>query len=155
MRYLVFHLGKDRYGLATRELVRVLPLMELKALPQAPDYVAGIMNLHGAPVPVIDLCALASGKPHTARYDTRILLVAYPDATGTVHDLGLIAEGVAGFANIDADQLSDTGVSNPQAPYLGEVTAQDGKLLQLVDLPLLLPAQIRDTLFVAAERSVS
>jgi chemotaxis-related protein WspB len=40
MKLLVFHIGADRYGLRLR-VVRVLPLVELKQLPLAPDAVAG------------------------------------------------------------------------------------------------------------------
>ncbi|UUZ49940.1 chemotaxis protein CheW [Massilia sp. B-10] len=31
----------------------------LKQVPQAPDYVASLMDLHGEPVPVLDLSRLA------------------------------------------------------------------------------------------------
>ena len=33
MKLLVFHIGADRYGLRLRDVVRVLPLLELKHLP--------------------------------------------------------------------------------------------------------------------------
>ena len=42
MKLLVFHIGADRYGLRLRDVVRVLPLLELKQLPLAPDSVAGL-----------------------------------------------------------------------------------------------------------------
>ena len=63
MQFLLFSLGNDRYGLDTRRVVRVLPQLELKEIPQAPGWVAGLMNYRGQPVPVIDLAMLA----HRAR----------------------------------------------------------------------------------------
>ena len=148
MQFLVFHLGKDRYGLSTGRLTRVLPLMELKQLPGAPGYVAGLMNFHGAPVPVIDLCALSGGDMCAPHFDTRILLVDYR-ANEVRHRLGLIVERVTGVAKIDTAAFTDTDVAMGNAPFLGKVAAEDGSLLQLVDIEHLLTADARAILFPA------
>ena len=63
MKVLVFHIGNDRYGLPLADIVRVLPLLELKQLPLTPDYVAGLMDLHGVHMPVIHLSRLAGLAP--------------------------------------------------------------------------------------------
>ena len=74
MKVLVFHIGDDRYGLPLRVVRRVLPLVELKSLPLAPDAVAGLMNLHGESVPVIDLARIGCGAGlRTARADGRFV----------------------------------------------------------------------------------
>src|SRR5450830_1402810 len=96
MKVLVFHIGRDRYGLPLAAIVRVLPLLELKQLPLTPDYVAGLLDLHGAPVPVIDLSRLAGLVPETLWFDSRIILVDYPGDDGQPHQLGLLAEHVIG-----------------------------------------------------------
>ncbi|WP_151637061.1 chemotaxis protein CheW [Noviherbaspirillum aerium] len=147
MQFLIFHLDKDRYALATAGLLRVLPLMELKSLPQAPAFVAGLMNLHGSPVPVIDLCRLACGRSHAARFDTRILLVEYPMGEGQVHRLGLIAEQVEGMARFDAAQLSGSGVSSEKAPYLGKVGTHGNGIVQILHPEQLLTDDVRSILF--------
>ena len=151
MQFLVFHLGKDRYGFNTEHVSRVLPLMELKQLPQAPVYVAGLMNLHGTPVPVIDLCALALGSPCTAHFDTRILLVDYLVDEGTWRMLGLIVERVTGVEHIDPEAFSESGLSTESSPYLGKlfgkVAARDKTLIQLVDAGQLLTEEAKAILF--------
>lgn len=141
MQFLIFHLGQDRYGLPTREVLRVLPLMELKRLPGAPDFVAGLMNLHGQAVPVLDLCRLARGRDCAAQFDTRILLVSY-HAGGQDRPLGLVAERVSGVRTIDASAFEAMPVSNPAAPWLGRVSAGDDGMLQLVEPAALLDAQV-------------
>ena len=146
MQFLVFHLGKDRYGLSTQHLVRVLPLMELKQMPGTPGFVAGLMNFHGDPVPVIDVCALACGTPCTLHFDTRILLVDYR-AGDARHLLGLIVERVAGMKDIDPATFSGAGVSASNAPFLGKVASDDGSILQLVDIEHLLTPEVRAILF--------
>jgi len=145
MKLLVFHIGADRYGLRLRDVVRVLPLLELKQLPLAPDSVAGLMDLHGASVPVIDLCR-ASGLPSGAdHFDTRIIVADYVTPGGTHHQLGLRAERVLGVQEVRDDQLADSGVQ--AAPFLGQVTSDTQGMLQLVELAQLLPAELRALLF--------
>ena len=119
MKVLVFHIGRERYALPLTAVLRVLPVARLKPLPGAPHYVPGLLDLHGEPVPVIDLSRLAGSPPDAVRYDTRILLVDVP-ALGKLRRLGLKAERVAGIADIDAE-LRAGGVA--AASWLGGVAA--------------------------------
>lgn len=145
MKTLIFHIGADRYGLRLRDVARVLPLLELKQLPQAPASVAGLMDYHGQSVPVIDVCRMSGVAPAPDYFDTRIVLVNYVAPDGVAHLLGLLAERVLGVQTIDADALADSGVQ--AAPYLGQVASDSGGIVQLVELAQLLPPALRAILF--------
>jgi chemotaxis-related protein WspB len=134
MKVLVFHIGPDRYGLPLRQVRRVLPLLELKGIPLAPDSVAGLMNLHGDPVPVIDLSRIGGGAPARQHFDTRIVVADYTDVGGRLHALGLMAERVQGVQDVPQQELAPSGVR--AAPFLVEVDA-------------LLPAELQARLFPA------
>ncbi|MDQ1834631.1 chemotaxis protein CheW [Massilia scottii] len=152
MKVMVFHIGADRYALPLWAVARVLPAAALKAIPLAPGYVAGLLDLHGAPVPVIDLSALAGMPPRQLWYDSRIILVDYPvadgSADGATRPLGLLAEHVIGVETIDSAALADAGVSG--APFLGQVAADGAGMLQLVSLAQLLAPDVRAQLFPAS-----
>ena len=92
MTFLLFQLGKDRYALEARRVAEVLPPVALKKIPAAAPGIAGVLNYHGSPVPVVDLGAMALGQPARARLSTRILLVRYAAGTGPEQFLGLLAE---------------------------------------------------------------
>jgi chemotaxis-related protein WspB len=134
-------------------VLRVLPVARLKALPGAPDYVPGLLDLHGEAVPVIDLSRLAGTPPSAVRYDTRILLVDVP-VDGQIRRLGLKAERVAGVAAIEGG-LRVAGVL--AAPWLGPVAASvaDGAagasgasgMLQLIAPERLLAPEVAARLF--------
>lgn len=149
MKVLVFHIGPDRYALRLRDIARVLPAAALKRIPLAPDYVAGLLDLHGAPVPVIDLSRLAGITPEQLWFDSRIILVDYPGGDGGVHALGLLAEHVIGVDSVDEAQLADSGVAG--AAFLGAVASAAGGLLQLVELKDLIAPDVRALLFQHAE----
>lgn len=147
MLFLQFQLGKDRYALESAKVVEVLPLLEIKQIPQAPAGVAGAFNYRGSPVPVIDLSALALGRPARPRMSTRIIIVLYPDADGAQHLLGLIAESATQMVRRDPADFTDAGVLNEGAPYLGPVATEPDGLVQWVEVTKLLPASVRDVLF--------
>ncbi|CAN7483213.1 chemotaxis protein CheW [Pseudoduganella sp. LjRoot289] len=153
MKLLVFHIGQDRYGLRLGVVQRVLPLMELKRLPLAPAAVAGLMNLHGQPVPVIDLALLAGASPSADQVDTRIVVVDYtpPQEAGDAqampprYALGLLAERVLGVQEVDDGALAESGVQ--AAPFLGAVAGDRAGIVQLVEPAHLLPPELRAALF--------
>jgi chemotaxis-related protein WspB len=151
MQFLVFQLGKDWYGVDTHRVIRVLPLLECKSLPHAPEYVAGLMNLHGDSIPVLDLSLLAGHGPSAERYDTRIVLADYRARDGRKHVLGLIVEHARRITRIDPRQLKDSGVSATEAPYLGKVAMDDGSILQLVEIDQLLTEAAHEALFPSRE----
>src|SRR5215210_1359987 len=101
MLFLLFQLGDQRFAMDIKQVAEVLPLVEITALPQAPDGVAGVFQYRGAPVPAIDLSQLTLGQPAPHPLNTRILLVRYPDEAGDTHLLGLIAEKATETARRD------------------------------------------------------
>ncbi|WP_426342111.1 chemotaxis protein CheW [Pseudoduganella sp. S-14] len=147
MKVLVFHIGADRYGLPLRQVRRVLPLLELKGIPLAPDSVAGLLNLHGAPMPVIDLSRISGRAPSRQHYDTRIVVSDYTAPDGAVHALGLMAERVQGVQDVAPQDLAPSGVQ--AAPFLGRVAGDAQGMVQLVEVNDLLPAELRARLFPA------
>lgn len=149
MNVLVFHIGQDRFGLPLADVVRVLPAALLTPVPGAPSYVAGLLDLRGAPVPVLDLTRLAQGQSAPVRYNTRILLVDYPLPGGGSHLLGLEAERVSGVIAVAEDAMARSGIA--AAPFLGVVAHDDGGLVQLVTIRDLLGEQARALLFASME----
>ncbi len=145
MKVLVFHIGPDRYGLALKAITRVLPVVGLKQIPLAPAFVAGLMDLHGEPVPVIDLSTLGGFPPRAIRVDTRIVLADYPLPDGGHAAIGLLAQQVVGVETVAEDSLREAGVAS--APFLGQVASAQAGMLQLVEIDHLLTDDVRALLF--------
>jgi chemotaxis-related protein WspB len=148
MKVLAFHIGRDRYALPLTSVLRVLPVARLKTLPGAPSWVPGLLDLHGEPVPVVDLSRLAGSPPEAVRYDTRILLVEVT-AAGRTRRLGLKAEHVSGVLDVPGG-LADSGVA--AAPWLGPIAAADHAgaatgMLQLIAPSRLLAPDVAALLF--------
>jgi chemotaxis-related protein WspB len=147
MLFFLFRMGDDRYALDALQIAEVLPLVEAKKLPQAPAGVAGIIDYHGAPVPLIDLSELALGRPSQRRLGSRIILVHYPDHTGTKRLLGLLAERATELMRRDPADFVDSGVGNSPAPYLGQVSTDARGMVQRINISQLIPPSLSDLLF--------
>ncbi|MBI3900009.1 MAG: purine-binding chemotaxis protein CheW [Gammaproteobacteria bacterium] len=147
MLFLLFQLGNDRYALDVASVAEVLPLVDLKQIPQAPLGVAGVFNYRGAPVPAIDLSQLTLGHAAPRRLSTRLILVRYPDDAGAERLLGLIAERTTQTVRRQPSEFVDTGVSQDGASYLGPVATDAHGLIQWIEVRKLLPASVRDVLF--------
>lgn len=120
-----------------------------KTIPGAPSWVAGVLDHEGTPLPVIDLPALALGRPAAQLMSTRLVLVHYPHA-GQVRLLALLLEGATRTIRLDADAFRATGLDMPQSRYLGPVASEAGGLVQWIRVEHLLPDDVKALLFPEA-----
>ena len=149
MLLLVFHVKEDSFAIDTRNVVEVIPLMNLQSLIGAPEYVAGIFNYRGASVPVIDLCRFFKDENSNRFYNTRIILVNYKLADQN-HVLGLIAENVSDVIQKDESQLQSSGMRLETSPFLGKVVLDKGAMIQNIELDNLLSDELSSLLFSEA-----
>lgn len=147
MLFLLFELNQDRYVLDIAQVVEVLPLVDLKEIPQSPPGVAGIFNYRGEAVPVVDVCEMLLARPARQILSTRLVLVRQPDGNGRERLLGLIVEKAIRTLRRDPGDFTDGGVANDAAPCLGPVAMDDQGVIQWVDPRKLLSDEVRDVLF--------
>ena len=148
MLFLLIQLGNERYALDTAQVVEVLPLVDIRIIPQSPPEIAGIIDYRGAPMPVIDLSRLLLHRQASAQLSTRILVTHYLDEEGATHLLGLIAENATGMTRRDPSEFVPPGVSSSETSYLGPVaTDSTGGILQWIHAARLLSAAVRGQLF--------
>ena len=137
MLVLLFYLGNIMYTMKCDRVREVAPIVPLKEVPHAPDYVAGLFNFRGVIVPVIDLRLLIQGKPCEMRMSTRVILVDYVREDNTPYILGLMAERVTETARRDESAFVSPGLKLAGAPYLGGLMMEEKEMIQYVDLDLL------------------
>ncbi len=150
MQILVFQLADTAAALPTAVIRQVLPFLQLSRFPAAPPGVAGLMNLHGEAIPVVDVAAMSGASGAQARQDTRILLVDYPLPAGGHRPLGLVGEGVAGVHRISAPPPRPAGIRLPDYPWLGDVLETPEGLWLWLDLDRLLSPALAALLFQEA-----
>jgi chemotaxis-related protein WspB len=147
MLLLLFKIGQGHFAMAASQVRRVIPRVALTGIADAPEYTAGQMNYRGAPVPVIDLCRLATGKPAALRISTRIILVDYALAGGRSLILGLLAEHVVETVTSKQPLLPSAAVNLDDLRDRPATLLQENEVIQMFDLRRMLPAREVDALF--------
>jgi len=136
MLLLTFQAAGALYGMDAAGVVSVIPRINLRALPHAPAFLAGVLEYRGEVVSVVDLGVLLGSAPSPDRLSTRIILVdrAFGDSASPPRRslLGLIVEDAGDFVSIDPAALTLPAAPIPKAPYLGGIVDTDRGLVQLI-----------------------
>lgn len=100
-RYLTFELDGEKYGVEILSVKEIIGLQQTTHIPQTPSHVAGVMNLRGAIIPVINLRLKLSIEAIKPEMDTAIIIVMIGDFA-----IGFIVDRVIEVANIRDEHLS-------------------------------------------------
>jgi chemotaxis-related protein WspB len=141
MLMLLFYVGPDRYALTCSQVVEVIPLVELRKLYHAPEYMAGLFNYRGSIVPVLDLSHLIQGSSSRHCLSTRIILVNYQQPNQNSRLVGLMAERVTDTVDVLESQFKDGGIHLENAAYLGQIIMDPEGTIQQLRLDSLLSKQ--------------
>jgi chemotaxis-related protein WspB len=144
MLLLTFTVAGEPYALDVARVIELVPRVELRAIPHAPAYLAGLLGYRGEVVPVIDLGLLLGSSPGADRLSTRIILVkstpgghnrkeeARDPAGGEARVLGLIAERVIDLVEVEPEQVTPAPVHLARAPYLDAIARTDRGFVPLI-----------------------
>jgi purine-binding chemotaxis protein CheW len=136
-----FQVGRETYGVPITSLHEIVRVPEITAVPDAPDYLEGVINLRGKIVSVMDLRKRFGEKQAALKRQNRILVVEHGGRLA-----GLIVDSASEVLKIPAD-----AVEAPPAVFqegglncvtgLGKV---GGRLVVLLDMSkLLAPASLQ------------
>ncbi len=132
---LVFVLGQEEYAVDILKVQEIRGYEKVTALPAAPDYLKGVVNLRGTIVPVIDL-RVKFGMKDPA-YDSFTVVVILRIA-GRV--IGIVVDGVSDVIRLapgDVKAAPQLG-SMVDASYLAGLATRDERMILLVDIEKLL-----------------
>lgn len=147
MLFMQFTIGKDKYLLEAKDIIEIVPYVNLKRIPKAPPYVAGLLNYRGDTIPVIDICYLMGGEPCELRLSSRIALVNHKNDTGESICIGLLMEHLTETVRFNEDDFSDSGVNLNDNSCLGKVIIDNDCIVQLVDIRKVIPEEVYEILF--------
>jgi len=72
-KYLFSKIGKESYGIGIKHVIEIIELQTISEVPDMPAYVAGVINLRGKVIPVVNL-RLRFGL-EAREYDDRTCIV--------------------------------------------------------------------------------
>lgn len=97
---ITFGIASQRFGIDIMTVREIRAWSPVTRLPRVPEYVAGVVNLRGAVLPVIDLAGRLGWQPTDATPRNPIIVIEYE---GQMR--GLIVHDVADIVSIEAGTL--------------------------------------------------
>ena len=130
LQVVCLQLGSERYGLDIARVYEIIRHQPITAVPSAPPFVEGVINLRGRIVPIVDLRARFGLGRTDATKATRIMVV---DAGVMV---GLVVDGVSEVLMVPAGAIEPTPAlaTGHDAAYLRGIARIDERLVLLLDL---------------------
>lgn len=137
-QFVTLGLDNERFAVPVELVSEILDMRQPFRIPEAPPHLAGVIDVRGRAVPVIDL-RLKLGLPAGATTeDTRILVLEVP-IEGRKLSLGLIADRVFEVTALDPGRLApppDIG-TRWCSEYIQGIGRRDGSFVVILDLPRL------------------
>ena len=130
-QYLTFRLAEEEYGVEILKVQEIKGYTAINAIPNAPPYLKGVMDLRGTIVPVVDLRAKFSMAETSFNQFTVIIVVKVGARV-----MGLVVDAVSDVLNIpkpDIQATPDFG-AEVDARYINGMAKAGDKLVVLLDI---------------------
>lgn len=142
-KYLTFSLSDELYGLEILRVQEIVGMAPIARVPRLPEFVAGVMNLRGRVIPVIDL-RLAFGLSEVATTERTCIVVVRieRDDRGTTV-MGMIVDEVSDVLSLPKESIEPTPDfgAGVDTPFITGVGRADAHVVLLVDIDRVLSAE--------------
>jgi purine-binding chemotaxis protein CheW len=142
---VVFQIGAESFGIDIARVQEIRVVSPVTAVPGAPDFVKGMLNLRGKIAPVVDMhCRFNQPEVEHTRA-TRIIVVSVANGEW----VGLVVDGVSEVVRIHGDMVEAPSalVSTVESRFIsGIAKVTEEHLVILLDLDIMLETTIEAAL---------
>lgn len=138
---ITFGIASQRFGIDIMAVREIRAWSPVTRLPRVPDYVAGVVNLRGAVLPVVDLAARLGWAPTEATPRNPIIVIEH---RGQLR--GLIVHDVADIVSIEAGSLQQPDAAGQEAItyFLQGIAPLGEDMVMVLDLDRLMADEPQD-----------
>jgi purine-binding chemotaxis protein CheW len=131
LQLVTFKVDNEEFGVDILKVQEINKMMNITRIPNAPDYVEGVINLRGKIVPVVDLRKRLNFPQKPYDKNTRIIVV---ELDGMI--LGFIVDSVSEVLRIPESTVEPppSMVSGIESDYIEGIGRLDNRLLILLEL---------------------
>lgn len=135
--YLTFTLGAEEYGVDILKVQEIRGYDTVTRIPDAPDFIKGVINLRGTIVPVVDM--RLKFKLGRVEYNEFTVMIILNVAQRIV---GMVVDGVSDVMQLAPDQIRPAPEfgSAVNSRFITGLGTFDNRMLILVDIEKLMSA---------------
>jgi purine-binding chemotaxis protein CheW len=143
LQLVSFNIGEEEFGVDILRVQEINRMVDITRVPNAPDYVVGVINLRGKVIPIIDLRRRLGMQTKEYGKDTRIVVI---ELDGKV--IGFIVDSVNEVLRIDSNitEPPPPMVSGIDSEYITAIGKLEDRLLILLDLNRILSGKEKEEL---------
>jgi len=129
-QYITFNLEED-YGIELTRIKEIIRNQELTKIPEAPEYILGVLNLRGTAVPVINLRKLFKLPLKEVNNYSVIIVV---EILGRL--IGILVDGVSDMIAVKSEDIKEPPKFSERkgAKFLEGMYEKDKKFIMLLDV---------------------
>lgn len=134
-KFVTLGIGREVFAVGVETVCEILDMQPMAALPNAPSFLMGIIDVRGRAVPVIGLRPKLGLAPKAPTEHTRIIVTEVP-IDGHVLVLGLVADRVFEVTSLDdngVEATPDIGI-RWQSDYIRGIGRRAGEFVIVFDL---------------------
>ncbi|MBL4952919.1 chemotaxis protein CheW [Neobacillus sp. OS1-32] len=128
-KIVAFQIGEEEYGLDINNVQSIERIQHITRVPNAPDYVEGVMNLRGNVTPVIDLRKRLKLEHLTHSDDTRVIITKYDEI-----EFGIIVDQINDVTDIKDGEIEAASSSGLTSEYFAGIAKTGGRLIILLKI---------------------
>jgi purine-binding chemotaxis protein CheW len=126
---VVFTLDKQFYALSLHAVLKVIQTIEIRQLPEAPEIIAGIINIKGRIIPVADIRKRLGLPTRETDLNDKIIIAD----TGK-REIAINVDSVTGIRDIEPLQLAFSKETKKFTEHISGVVKMDDDLVLIYDL---------------------
>lgn len=133
LQQVVFKLDKEEYGLDIMKVNGIEKYQEVVKIPNAPDYIEGMINLRGEVLPIFSLRKKFKLIDKPTDDETKII-VAYTNDI----KVGFVVDAVQEIMQVDEADVEEAPpiVTGIDRRYIKSVAKVEGRMVTLIDIDL-------------------
>jgi purine-binding chemotaxis protein CheW len=142
LEYLTFSLGQDRFGVDILKVQEIMAWEDVTRIPNAPEYVMGVLNLRGSIVPVYDL-RLRLGMEFVEYSDETVVIILRVLGNGGERNMGIAVDGVSDVLLTNSHDVKDTPDFGDKlnAEFISGIASSDERVVTLLSADKLQPLE--------------
>ncbi|HOV98531.1 MAG TPA: chemotaxis protein CheW [Bacteroidota bacterium] len=131
LQLVSFNIGEEEFGVDILKVQEINRMLNVTRVPNAPEYVEGVINLRGKVIPVVDLRKRFGLPPKEHDKNTRIIVIELSGKT-----VGFVVDSVKEVLRIpkSVTEPPPALATNINADYITAVGKLDDRLLTLLDM---------------------
>jgi purine-binding chemotaxis protein CheW len=139
IQLVTFRVGPQEFALDILQIERILRYSAPAPLPQAPDFLEGVVPYEGGAVPVVDL-RKRFGLEASVREETRLMVLDLEHQR-----VGMLVDEVSEVMRIDSTTITAPGpmVSGLAAVYIAGIVTRPGRTIIILNARKLLSSTER------------